>query len=233
MSRTTTTKTELAPIVLFGTGGHGLQVLEWLEDAIAAGFPYRVVGLLDSDRAKWDREFDGYRVLGDETWFDEHPQTSCIIAIGSPYSKARIARALAKRNVRRPPLIHPSAKISPRATLGEGCIVCPNAVVGRAANLGCHVTVNIGALVAHDATIGPFSHIAPGARIAGGARVGDYADIGAGANVIQLVSIGSHSIIGAGAAVIRDIPTSAVAVGTPARVVKFRPAVPQSDSIGG
>lgn len=225
-----TSQTESVPIVLFGTGGHGLQVLEWLEDAIAAGFPYRVVGLLDSDRAKWGGEFDGYRVLGDETWFDEHPEASCIIAIGSPYSKARIARALAERNIRRPPLIHPSAKVSPRATVDEGCIVCPNAVVGRAAKLGWHVTINIGALVAHDATIGSFSHIAPGAQLAGGARVGDYADIGAGANVIQLVSIGSHSIIGAGATVIRNLPPAAVAVGTPARVVKYRSRLPDCES---
>ncbi|MFA6779069.1 MAG: CatB-related O-acetyltransferase, partial [Paludibacteraceae bacterium] len=49
-------------------------------------------------------------------------------------------------------------------------------------------------------------------------------DVFIGANVIVLdgVRIGNGAVIGAGAVVVNDIPDYAVAVGVPARVVKYR-----------
>jgi acetyltransferase-like isoleucine patch superfamily enzyme len=53
-------------------------------------------------------------------------------------------------------------------------------------------------------------------------KVGD--DVWIGANVIVLpgVLIGSHAVIGAGSVVTKDIPDFAIAVGNPAKVIKFR-----------
>lgn len=48
------------------------------------------------------------------------------------------------------------------------------------------------------------------------------ADIGMGSCVLPGVTIGQGAIIGAGAVVTKDIPDYAVAVGVPARVIKFR-----------
>lgn len=48
-----------------------------------------------------------------------------------------------------------------------------------------------------------------------------HVDIGAGAKIIGNISIGKHATIGANAVVISDIPEYAVAVGVPAKVVKF------------
>jgi acetyltransferase-like isoleucine patch superfamily enzyme len=46
--------------------------------------------------------------------------------------------------------------------------------------------------------------------------------VGYGATIIGPVTIGSGAIIGAGALVISDIPAYAVAVGIPAKIVKYR-----------
>ena len=51
--------------------------------------------------------------------------------------------------------------------------------------------------------------------------VRESAWIGAGATVLPGVCIGHHAIVGAGAVVTRDVPDYAVAVGNPARVVKW------------
>lgn len=210
----------MQPVVIFGTGGHALQVLEWLEHAIENGLQLQPVGFLDSDASRWGMELGGLRVLGDESWLDSHPRTSCIIAIGNPHSKARVADTLRRKNINRPTLVHPSALVSKYASIGEGCIICPNAVVGRSARLGSHVTVNIGALVAHDAIVSDYCHIAPSAQIAGAAHIGELTEIGANASVIQKIRIGKHCVIGAGATVIRDIDDFSVAVGTPAVVIR-------------
>ena len=50
----------------------------------------------------------------------------------------------------------------------------------------------------------------------------DGAWIGVGVTIIFPVRIGKNAIVGAGAVVTEDVPPSAVAVGVPAKVVKYR-----------
>lgn len=52
--------------------------------------------------------------------------------------------------------------------------------------------------------------------------IGSDVWIGAGANVITGVSIGNGAVIGAGSVVVKNIEPFAVAVGNPARVIKYR-----------
>ncbi len=44
---------------------------------------------------------------------------------------------------------------------------------------------------------------------------------------VVLANIGSHSVIGAGSVVTRPIPDYAIAIGAPARVIRYRTSVPQ------
>lgn len=53
-------------------------------------------------------------------------------------------------------------------------------------------------------------------------RIGKYVWIGSSVIVLPGVTIGDGAIIGAGTVVSKDVPSLAVAVGNPARVVKFR-----------
>jgi serine O-acetyltransferase len=50
--------------------------------------------------------------------------------------------------------------------------------------------------------------------------IGDNVFIGAGARVLGDITIGDNAVIGANAVVIRDIPSSATAVGIPAKVIR-------------
>ena len=45
--------------------------------------------------------------------------------------------------------------------------------------------------------------------------------VGAGATILPGVTVGKHAVIGAASVVTHDVPDYAVAVGNPARVVKF------------
>jgi virginiamycin A acetyltransferase len=53
-------------------------------------------------------------------------------------------------------------------------------------------------------------------------RIGAGVWIGDGAVVLKNVQIGDGAVIGAGAVVTRDVPAYAIAVGNPARVVRYR-----------
>jgi acetyltransferase-like isoleucine patch superfamily enzyme len=59
-------------------------------------------------------------------------------------------------------------------------------------------------------------------RTSAGVEVGDGVWIGAGAKILDGVTIGDRAIVGAAAVVRESVPSLAVTVGVPARVVSHR-----------
>ena len=51
-------------------------------------------------------------------------------------------------------------------------------------------------------------------------KIGDHVSIGAGAKLLGDITIGSHVEIGANAVVLQDVPSHAIAVGIPARIIE-------------
>lgn len=56
----------------------------------------------------------------------------------------------------------------------------------------------------------------------GEVTIGDDVWIGAGAKILMNTHIGTGAVIGANAVVVSDIPDYGIAVGVPARVIKYR-----------
>lgn len=63
--------------------------------------------------------------------------------------------------------------------------------------------------------------------------IGTNVWIGSKATVLKGVTIGDGAIIGAGAVVSRDIPAGAIALGVPARVVRYRDGFTGADGSPG
>jgi len=117
-------------------------------------------------------------------------------------------------------LLHPRARVSQTAELGEGCFLSPFANVSVRSKLGQHVFVNRGVLIGHHTTIGDFCSIHPGANIAGKVTIGEQTYIGMGAIIRDGVTIGSGCVIAAGAVVTRDLPDHVLVMGVPAQIVQ-------------
>lgn len=117
-------------------------------------------------------------------------------------------------------LVHPTAYVSPQATLGEGVFVGANSVIGPGAVLDSHVFVNRGVTIGHDTHVGAFSRVQPGSNIGGLTRIGYGATVGIGATLLERLVIGDHAFIGAGAVVIADMPANVLVTGIPAKIKK-------------
>ncbi|TVQ64799.1 MAG: acetyltransferase [Phycisphaerales bacterium] len=194
-------------IVLIGGGGHAMVVAE---AAIACG--RTLAGFLDDDPAA--HLGDLAERLGDLSGVPDLGEDAAIIALGNVGRRAEIITRLRAPAAT---VVHPSAIVSPSATLGKGVFIGPNAVVHARARIGDHAIVNTGAIVEHDCLIGMNTHIAPGVVMGGETRVGPETLIGLGSRLLPGVRVGSRCVVGAGAVVLRAVGDGERVVGVPAR----------------
>lgn len=142
-----------------------------------------------------------------------------VVAIGN--NRVRKARQLelldAGLNV--VSVVHPSAVISPHASIGVGTVIFAGAVINACACVGAGSVLNTGAVVEHDCSVGEYSHLSPNSVLAGGVSVGRMVWVGAGASVKQLVVLGDEVLVGMGSVVLSDVPAGQTVAGVPARLL--------------
>lgn len=73
----------------------------------------------------------------------------------------------------------------------------------------------------HCTTLGNKSNTLDGSDNVVRPMIGDNVTLGANVTIIGGVNIGNNVTIGAGSVVVKDIPDNAIAVGNPARVIKY------------
>ena len=206
-------------IVIYGTGGMGREAAAWVVDV---GGGYQVLGFLNDDGSTHGTRVADLPVLGGRECLDndDHRDVEVVVAIGSPAARARVVDHLDAVGVGLATIVHPSASVGPRITIGAGAIICPGVVLTCDVRVGRAAIINYGAMVGHDADIGSAAFIAPGVHLAGNVTVGEQVDLGIGASVIQGVTIGERAVVGAGAVVIRDVDPDTTVVGVPARPLR-------------
>ncbi len=102
--------------------------------------------------------------------------------------------------------------------------------IGVSARIGQRLIIeHSGAIVVHgNASLGDDCIIRQGVTIGNrrldapfdAPQIGNRVNIGAGAKILGGVTIGDDAVIGANAVVIKDVPSRAIAVGVPAKILK-------------
>ena len=185
------------------------EMPEWQVDAFAEN--------LDPQRCK--KKLEGLPVI----WIDELARMSsthlAVCGISTTH-RGRYTQQAAGLGMSFAAIVHPTARVSARAELGEGCFISAGCVVSTRTVLGDHVFLNRGAMIGHHTRIGELATIQPGANIAGLVEIGERTYVGMGAVVLDRIKIGKGCVIGAGAVVTRDVPDCVQVVGVPAKIVK-------------
>jgi len=212
-------------IVIFGTGGTCLDILDTIHDLndAAGEEPLSCVGFLDDTKEHWGTTIAGVLVLGPLATAAKLQDCYFVNGIGSPRNFWRKESIIAGARVgpdRFVTLVHPSATLSRTARVGRGCVLFQHVAVTTNVTLGAHVTVLPNTVLNHDTKVGDCSIIAGGVCVSGQVTIGRSCYLGSNCTIRDGVNIGEYSLVGMGSVVVADVKPSSLVFGVPARFVR-------------
>ncbi len=201
----------MSGLLVLGAGGHGRVIAD------AASHSYQTIAFLDDSPDSC--ECGRWPVLGPIKDLSSYRNdfTQVTVAVGDNARRLLLIERLIGDGVRIVSIVHPSATVSPNASIGSGSVILAQSAVNIGSRLGLGCIVNTGATIDHDCELGDGVHVSPGAHLAGNVSVGARAWIGIGAAVREGVKIGADVVVGAGAAVIDNVAVCTTVVGVPAK----------------
>lgn len=204
------------PVLILGTRTLAVEVMDLIGDIPG----YEVAGFVENmNRDLCSQTLEGHPVF----WIDDlgaRVETHLAVCALSTTRRRTYVEQVMNLGMRLATLIHPTARVSSRVKLGDGCFVSAMATIATHTTLGRSVFVSRGALIGHHTTIGDYCTIQPGANIAGAVTVGEGTYVGMGAVVLDQHTIGKNCVIGSGAVVTNDLPDRVMVMGVPARIVQ-------------
>lgn len=212
-------------IILYGSGGMALEVVQLIEDINEIKPTWNILGYIDDyvgNQGVNNPCVSGYKVLGTQkTVGDVDPDVNWIIAISNPKAKREICDALTTYHLKYASLIHPTAKISKNVTIGEGTIVSYGCIVSVNAVLGAHVYLNMRTVIGHDTVIRDYSTCLIDCVVAGNVHIGEGVLLGSNCVIKEKKTIGNNSKISMGSAVFFDVEDNVAVMNRPPKSMKF------------
>ncbi|MCD4533757.1 NeuD/PglB/VioB family sugar acetyltransferase [Nocardioides sp. cx-169] len=208
-------------LAVVGGGGFGREILDIVDAINAAGRPgegFDVMGVLDDGHPDGEL-LASFEVphLGPTAQMLELPaDVAVVVGIAHPQTRHRVVESMGVRE--RPILIHPTATMGRKVTLGPGAVVCSHVSVANHVVIGPDVQVGANSTLGHDSTLGACVTVSPLSAISGDVHLEDRSFVGTGASINQGLRIGTDAVVGSGAAVVRDVDPKVTVVGNPARV---------------
>lgn len=212
----------LQPLVIFGAGGLGREVLVLVHQINEQRPTWKLLGFYDDVRPAADT-INWLPYLGTTTDLNATSSSlHVVVAVGSSQGRAAVVERLTSPHLSFPTLIHPGVARAPyqHIQVGPGCIISQGCILTADITLGRHVLLNLGCTIGHDAVLEDFCSLMPHANVGGEACLETGVYLGTNATVINRVRVGAHTIVGAGAVAVRDLPADCTAVGVPAQRIK-------------
>jgi len=200
------------PLLIFPCNGNAVEALDCIGD------DYDMIGFVDDSVDKVGTEKFGRPVLP-RSALERYPDAQVLAVPGSPTSyrsRAAVVGGLGVKRERFATIVHPSARVSPRARVGANVLIMAGVVITTAA-IGDHVCILPNTVIHHDSAVGDWTLVGSNVTIAGNVTVGSNAYIGSGTSIINGIRIGDGALLGLGSNVLRDVAPNSTFAGNPAR----------------
>lgn len=209
-------------LLIVGAGGFGREVLQWALDIQSqVDVDWEVGGFLDANRKAFEKFDIEFPVVGDSADWQPSIEDRFICAIGDPTIRLRICRQLQQRGAQFVSLIHPTAIVGSRCTIGTGTILCPGVTVTVDATIGDFVILNVRSCVGHDAHVGDGCTVNDFCDITGNAKLGEGVFLGSHSSVTPSAKVGDYARVGAGSVVVRRVRANTTVIGPTAKRIDW------------
>lgn len=201
---------------IYGSGGAGRETKEI---AIELNQWHEVIFIDDNV----DNDiFHGIRRMSFTEFNRQNPPETAevVIAVGEPQIRETLYNKVKDAGYKLGNVIHPYARVSTTAVLGNGIVLHAGVVINANAVIKDNVIIQEQACIGHDTVIKMHCYLAACVTFGGSTEVGERAYIGISAAVRDHIKIGTNTIVGMGSIVVKDIPDSVVVMGNPARIIK-------------
>lgn len=202
-------------VIMVGAGGHALSVAEFASGNIEGYLSLSENPEMPGEWLGDDKDMDKYIELGRKFHI-------AFIYSGWPKMEGRrqLIELYESRGAGFATLISPTAIVTPKSRIGEGCAIMAGAIVNKA-TLGKNVVVNSGAIIEHDCKVGDNTFIGPGVVVGGFTTIGKNCFIGLGAKIINGAVIGDNITVAMGSIVNKNLTEPGIYHGNPLRCHKI------------
>ena len=214
--------TKKIKIVIYGTGGCGIDFLWTIKDCNKKSKQFEVIGFLNDDKKMKGKTVSGYPVLGGMNWFStkEAKNVQCVVAIADPRNRKKIVEKLEKKGIKFPTIIHPSVIFSKFKEIGEGVVIQAGCILGPETSLANHVQINMDCTIGHGSRLENYVTLATGVHVNGDNCLGEGAFVGTGVVTKEKITIGKWAIVAGGSCAIRNLKEYRMYAGVPAKMKK-------------
>ena len=160
-------------LIILGAGGYGQTVADIAEQSEE----YEEIHFLD-DNSTADN------VIGKCNCFEKYKDCLIYPAFGNNKMRLEWIERLLNENYKVPTIIHPTAYISPKAKIEEGCVILPHAVINTNCVIKKGCIINCGSIIDHGCVIEECVHVCLGAIVKAENRIEKCSKIEAG-NVVE------------------------------------------------
>lgn len=190
------------------------------------GFGREVYHSLESDE-KFDCKF-----FVDDEYYDEKDKNTLplskfdplefelVIAIADPQVREKIVNKLPKETKYFTHINKNVIILGNDVNIGEGSILCSGTIITTNISIGRHSHLNLQTTIGHDTKIGDYFTTAPGSKISGSCIIGDRVYLGTNSSIREKIKICNDVTVGLNCGVVKNIETSGVYGGTPAKLIK-------------
>ncbi|WP_018454720.1 acetyltransferase [Bradyrhizobium sp. WSM4349] len=200
-------------LAILGAGGHGAVIADSAE---GRGW---TVNFFDDSRAgafvDWEITGTSSQLLEQVEHFD-----GVIVGIGANAVRLEWLARLRDAGATFATIIDRTAVVSRHAKIGQACFLAAGSIVNIFACIEDGCIINTGTTVDHDCHVAEGVHLSPGVHLSGGVNIGRASWLGTGTVVRNNITVGDYVIAGVGSAITKDIASSQIVVGVPARPFK-------------
>lgn len=204
-------------LFIISAGRFGREALAWALDVPEAKRDWELAGFLDGRTNVLDGYDTPIKIVGDPSSYKPERDDVFVCAIGDSKARLELCRSLEQRGFTFARIVHPTAVIGPRVSIGEGAIICPYVIITTDIRIGRHCLLNLHATVGHDASLGDGCTLSDHADVCGGVTLEEGVFLSSHASCVPDITVGAYSVLGAGAVAVKDIPANVLALGVPAK----------------